>query len=43
LCPESLLADDYNVLEGVLLPFGMLVLLLSPLIAGRLRGIVLSR
>ena len=31
------LAADYNVLEGGLLPFGMLVLLLSPLIAGRLR------
>ena len=29
---------DYNVLEGGLLPFGMLVLLLSPLIAGKIRG-----
>ena len=33
------LAADYNVLEGGLLPFGMLVLLLSPLIAGRVRGV----
>lgn len=32
------IAADYNVLEGGLLPFGMLVLLLSPLIAGRIRG-----
>jgi hypothetical protein len=32
------LAADYNVLEGGLLPLGMLVLLLSPLIAGRIRG-----
>jgi hypothetical protein len=31
------LAGDYNVLEGGLLPFGMLVLLLSPLIASKLR------
>jgi hypothetical protein len=31
------LAADYNVLEGGLLPFGMIVLLLSPLIAGKLR------
>ena len=29
------LAADYNVLEGGLLPLGMLVLLLSPLIAGK--------
>ena len=33
------LAADYNVLEGGLLPFGMLVLLLSPLIAGKVRGV----
>jgi hypothetical protein len=32
------LAADYNVLEGGLLPFGMLVLLLSPLIAMRIWG-----
>jgi hypothetical protein len=32
------LATDYNVLEGGLLPFGMVVLLLSPLIAGTIRG-----
>ena len=32
------LAADYNVLEGGLLPFGMLVLLSAPLIAGKLRG-----
>ena len=35
--PWERLASDYNVLEGGLLPFGMLVLLLSPLIAGKLR------
>jgi len=32
------LAADYNVLKGGLLPFGMLVLLLSPLIAWKVRG-----
>ena len=32
------LAADYNVPEGGLLPFGMLVLLLSPLVAGKFRG-----
>ena len=32
------LATDYNVFEGGLLPFGMAVLLLSPLIAGKIRG-----
>ena len=32
------IAADCNVLEGGLLPFGMLVLLLSPLIAGKVRG-----
>ncbi len=32
------LAADYNVLKGGLLPFGMLVLLLSPLLAWKLRG-----
>jgi hypothetical protein len=37
------LAADYNVLEGGLLPFGMLVLLLSPLIAGRARGVMERR
>ena len=37
------LAADYNVLEGGLLPFGMLVLLLSPLIAGKLRQTVPTR
>lgn len=31
------LASDYNVLEGGLLPFGLVVLLLSPLIAAKLR------
>ena len=31
------LAADYNVLKGGLLPFGMLVLALSPLIAAKLR------
>ena len=33
------LASDYNVLKGGLLPFGMLVLLLSPLIASKVRGL----
>ena len=33
------LAADYKVLEGGLLPFGMLVLLLSPLIAAKVRGL----
>lgn len=32
------IAADYNVLEGGLLPFGMLFLLLSPLIAWKVRG-----
>jgi len=32
------LAADYNLLEGGLLPIGMLILMLSPLIAARLRG-----
>lgn len=32
------LAVDYNVFEGGLLPFGMAILLLSPLIAGNIRG-----
>ena len=32
------LAADYNVLEGGLLPLGMLVLLMSPLIAEKIRG-----
>ena len=42
-CPGGIwerLAADYNVLEGGLLPFGMLVLMFSPLIAGKLRGSV---
>ena len=34
------LAAEYNVLEGGLLPFGLLVLLLSPLIAGKVRRCV---
>jgi hypothetical protein len=33
------ISADYNLLEGGLLPFGMLILLLSPLIAGKTRGI----
>ena len=36
------LAADYNVVEGGLLPFGMLVLLLSPLVAGRMRGVMVN-
>ncbi len=34
------IAADYNVLEGGLLPFGMIILALSPLIAGKVRGVV---
>ena len=37
------LAADYNVLEGGLLPFGMIVLLFAPLLAGKLRGTVPTR
>jgi hypothetical protein len=35
---ESLRAD-YNVPRGELLPFGLVVLALSPLIAARMRGL----
>ncbi len=35
---ESLTAD-YRISEGGLMPFGMVILILSPLIAARLRGI----
>jgi len=35
---ERLLAD-YNFLEGGLMPLGMIVLVLSPWIAGRVRGV----
>jgi hypothetical protein len=34
------LASDYNVPQGGLMPFGLLILALSPLIAARIRGIV---
>jgi hypothetical protein len=37
------LASDYNVGQGGLLGFGMIVLLFSPLIANRLRGIGRAR
>ncbi len=37
------LAADYNVLAGGLLPLGMVVLLLAPLIAGKLRESVSTR
>lgn len=33
------LASDYNVLHGGLLPFGMIILALSPLIAAKVRGV----
>jgi hypothetical protein len=33
------LAADYNIIEGGLLPFGMALLLLSPLLAGKVRGV----
>ena len=35
--PWQRLLADYNILQGGLLPFGMLVLLLSPLIVAKLR------
>ena len=35
--PWQRLLADYNILEGGLLPFGMLVLLLSPLMVAKLR------
>jgi hypothetical protein len=34
------IASDYNVLEGGLMPFGLGVLALSPLIAGKVRGVL---
>jgi len=34
------LAADYNILGGGLLPFRMVVLLLAPWIAGKVRGVV---
>ena len=33
------LLSDYNVLEGGLMPLGMIVLVLSPWIAGKVRGV----
>lgn len=33
------LASDYNLLKGGLMPLGLLALLLSPLIAAKLRGV----
>jgi hypothetical protein len=33
------LASDYNVFGGGLLPFGMIFLAFSPLIAGKMRGV----
>lgn len=33
------LLSDYNVLQGGLMPFGMIVLVLSPWIAGKVRGV----
>jgi hypothetical protein len=37
--PGSGLLSDYNVLEGGLMPFGMIILVLSPWIAGEVRGV----
>ena len=37
--PWERLVADYNVPSGGLLPFGLLVLLLSPMIAGKVRGV----
>jgi hypothetical protein len=34
------LASDYNVIEGGLLPVGLVFLMLSPWIAGKVRGVV---
>ncbi len=34
------IGEDYNILNGGLLPFGLLVLLFSPLIAAKIRKIV---
>jgi hypothetical protein len=33
------LLSDYNVLQGGLIPFGMIFLVLSPWIAGKVRGV----
>jgi hypothetical protein len=33
------LLSDYNVLQGGLMPLGMIVLVLSPWIAGKVRGV----
>ena len=37
------LASDYNLLEGGLMPLGLLVLMLSPLIAAKLQGVPIGR
>lgn len=34
------IAADYNIQKGGLMPFGLLLLILSPLIAGKLRGVI---
>lgn len=34
------IASDYNVFQGGLMPLGMVVLVLSPWIAGKVRGVV---
>lgn len=34
------IASDYKLLEGGLMPLGLVVLTLSPLIAGKLRGVI---
>jgi len=34
------LAADYNVMEGGLMPFGMIVLVLSPWVGGKVRAVV---
>ena len=34
------IASDYNLLDGGLLPVGLVVLTVSPLIAGKLRGVI---
>ena len=40
--PWSTLALDYNVMQGGLLPFGLIVLALAPLIAAKLRKVLRS-
>ena len=38
--PWSRIASDYNLLQGGLLPIGLLVLTAAPLIAGKVRNVL---